>query len=136
MKLLLALLAALLAGPALAASQLTRVEVTRIMPDKTYAGVAYLRVGGVVHGVVDPDEDVVGLAGLPKDKAGRYAYASAFEAMVPAPGQPANEALYVDAENRGSPVSQGALGGFLQTHATSYARVQWQTGISPGVPAT
>jgi hypothetical protein len=26
------------------------------------------------------------------------------------------------------------LGGFLQNHATSYARVQWQTGISKGVP--
>jgi len=40
----------------------------------------------------------------------------------------------VDAENRGRAVSQGALGGFLQNHQTSYGRVQWQTGIAAGVP--
>jgi len=132
---LLTIMAVLVAAPALAASQLTRVEVTKLAPDGTHAGVAYVRVSGTVRGMVEPGEDVVGLASLPKDSAGRYTYASAFEAIVPAPGQPVNQALYIDAENRGSPVSQGALGGFLQRHATSYARVQWQTGISPGVPA-
>jgi Alpha/beta hydrolase domain len=125
-----------LASPsARAASQLTTVEVSAAAPAGSFNGVAYVRIAGTVHGVVAPKEDVVGLDALPKDSSGHYAYASAFEAIVPAQGQPANEALYVDAENRGSAVSQGALGGFLQAHSTSYARVQWQTGISPGVPA-
>ena len=137
MKQLLIIVAlALLARPAVAASQFTSVEVTRVVPEQTYAGVAYVRVAGVVHGVVEASEDLVGLATLPKTAAGQYEYASGFEAIVPAAGQPANEVLYIDAENRGTPVSQGALGGFLQTHATSYARVQWQTGVSPGVPQT
>lgn len=120
---------------ALAASHLTSVEVREVRPDKTYAGVAYVRVSGTVHGVVSPGDNVVGLERLPKNAAGDYEYASGFEIIAPAAGQPVNEAIYIDSENRGSAVSQGALGGFLQNHATSYARVQWQTGVSPGVPA-
>lgn len=134
--LIIALLAALGAARAEAASRVTSLAVEKIAPAGDYHGVAYVRVSGVVRGVVAPGEDVVGLAALPKDAHGDYPYASGFEAIVPADGQPRNEALYIDAENRGSPISQAALGGFLQTHATSYARVQWQTGISPGVPAT
>ena len=126
---------ALAATPA-AASQINSLTVDKITPAGDYRGVAYVRVTGVVHGVVSPNEPVVGLAALPKAARGDYAYDSGFEAIVPAEGQPPNEAMYIDAENRGTPVSQGALGGFLQNHATSYARVQWQTGISPGVPAT
>jgi hypothetical protein len=118
-----------------ASSHLTSVEVRQVQPDKSYGGVAYVRVSGTVHGVVGPGENVVGLDRLPKDAAGDFEYASGFEIITPAAGQPSNEVVYVDGENRGSAVSQGALGGFLQNHATSYARVQWQTGISPGVPA-
>jgi hypothetical protein len=129
------LLLALGATRAQAGSQVTRVEVATVVPAGAYGGVVYVRVSGTVHGVVAPGEDVVGLAALKADKDGGYEYASPFEAIVPRAGQPANEVLYIDAENRGTPVSQGALGGFLQAKATSYARVQWQTGISAGVPA-
>ncbi|WP_293679907.1 alpha/beta hydrolase domain-containing protein [uncultured Phenylobacterium sp.] len=129
------LLLALGATGAQAASQVTRVEVLTVIPSGIYKDVAYVRVSGTVHGVVAPDEDVVGLDALPKNTNGEVEYASRFEAIVPRAGQSANEALYVDAENRGTAVSQGALGGFLQAKATSYARVQWQTAISPGVPA-
>ncbi len=137
----LAALAALLAGRAAAAaatagSQLTAVEVASVDPAGTFSGVAYVRVRGTAHGAVAPGEDVVGLAALPKGADGRYAYASAFELIVPAEGQPANEAIYVDSENRGSAISQIPLGDVLKTHATSYGRIQWQTGISPGVPQT
>lgn len=131
----LALMITLTPPPARAASQLRTVDVSAVAPAGSFNGITYVRVAGTVHGVVAPGEDVVGLDTLPKDATGHYAYASAFELIVPAQGEPANEALYVDAENRGSAVSQGALGGFLQAHATSYARVQWQAGISPGVPA-
>ena len=134
--LIIALLAVLGAARAEAASQVTSLVVEKIAPAGEYRGVAYVRVSGVIHGTVAPGEDVVGLAALPKDAHGDYAYVSGFEAIVPADGQPKNEALYIDAENRGSALSQGALGGFLQSRATSYARVQWQTGISAGVPAS
>lgn len=136
-RLILALCALACAGAAQAAprdSRLTRVEVRAVAPAGRYAGVDYVRVSGVARGRVAPGEDVVGLEALPQDGGG-YAYESAFEIIAPAAGQPANEVVYVDAENRGSAISQGALGGFLQSHATSYARIQWQTGVSPGVPA-
>ncbi|CAN5202209.1 hypothetical protein BH11PSE2_BH11PSE2_20200 [soil metagenome] len=117
------------------ASSLTAVEVRSVEPAGTYGGVAYVKVGGTVRGVVDPNDLVVGLGDQPKNAAGLFEYTSGFEIIAPAAGQATNEVIYVDSENRGSAISQGALGGFLQTHATSYARVQWQTGISPGVPA-
>lgn len=126
---------ALSALPA-AASQVVSLEAQKIAAAGTYNGVNYVRVSGTVRGVVSPDENVVGLAALPKNARGEYEYASGFEAIVPADEQPRNDVIYIDAENRGLAISQGALGGFLQNHATSYARVQWQTGISPGVPAT
>ena len=115
-------------------SRLTRVEVKQVASDKTYNGVAYVKISGVVHGQVGPGEAVVGLASLPKNAAGAFDYASNFQLIVPAAGQAANEVIYIDSENRGAAISQSALGGFLQNHATSYGLVQWQTGISAGVP--
>ena len=67
------------AGAAPSASRLTRVDVQKVEPAGTYGGVAYVRVGGQVHGVVASGEDVVGLAALPKNSAGEYEYASGFE---------------------------------------------------------
>lgn len=119
-------------------SQLTAVEVTEVQPSGTYGGVDYVTVSGVVRGQAAA-VDAPLVRGL-KDRisaAGEkpVAYESKFQLIVPAAGQPANEVIYVDSENRGGAVSQGALGGFLQSHKTSYARVQWQTGYSAGVPA-
>jgi len=114
---------------AFAASRLTAVEVAQVRTEGDY-----VRVTGMVRGVVSPGEDVVGLADLPRNADGDYAYSSAFEIVTAAPGRPVDEAIYVDAENRGSAISQGALGAFLPRRRTAYARVQWQTGISPGVP--
>jgi len=132
----LALAATFSAVPVMAASRLVSVEVRQVQPDKTYNGVAYVKVSGTVHGVVAPTDNVVGLERLPKNAAGEFEYASGFELIVPAAGQTPDEVIYIDSENRGSAISQGALGGFLQNHATAYARVQWQTGVSPGVPST
>jgi hypothetical protein len=116
-------------------SRLVAVEIRTVAAGGEHAGVAYVRLGGTVRGVIDPADAVVGLGALPKTPQGLYEYVSEFEIIAPADGQPANEVVYVDAENRGTPISRGALGGFLERHATSYARVQWQTGISAGVPA-
>lgn len=124
-------------------SRLTSVEITATTPDKTYNGVAYVKITGVVHGQVGIN-DFVAVHNLidHKQQVNPYEagtdslpYESNFELIVPAAGQKANDVIYVDSENRGSAISQSALGGFLQNHATSYARVQWQTGISKGVPA-
>lgn len=121
-----------------ASSQVTSVEVTQVRPSGTYDGVDYVTVSGVVHGQAGASDatlvrglrEAIAAGGKP------LPYASKFELIVPAAGQPANEVIYIDSENRGGAVSQGALGGFLQSHKTSYARVQWQTGYAASVPAT
>lgn len=123
-------------------SRLLSVEVTSVTPDKTYGGVAYVKVHGAVHGQVGINDFVAVhnlidyKQNLHPENAGTasFPYESEFELIVPAAGQPQDDVIYVDSENRGSAVSQGALGGFLQNHATAYARIQWQTGISKGVP--
>lgn len=131
---LVAIAATLIASGAAAASRLTAVEVKAVQPVGDFAGVAYVKVSGAARGVVAATDNVVGLAALPRNGAGEYEWSSAFEIIAPAAGQKPNEVVYLDSENRGSAISQGPLGGFLQNHATSYARIQWQTGISPGVP--
>ena len=124
-------------------------------PAGTFGGVDYVRIRGVVNGTVGATGQVVGLDAQPKDAHGRYAYTAEFELIVPASGQPADDAVFVEAENRGNPIflasldqfdARGApsaatypagLGdGFLFRHKIAYARVQWQTGIAAGVPAT
>ena len=129
--------------------------VTSTDPAGTFGGVDYVRLRGVVSGTVGPTEQVAGLAALPKDAHGRYAYTAEFELIAPAKGQVADEAVFVEAENRGNPIflevldqfqTSGApsaatypagLGdGFLFNHKIAYARVQWQTGVAAGVPAT
>ena len=124
-------------------SRLLSVEVKQVIPDKTYNGVAYVKVTGTIHGQIGIN-DFVSVhnlidykQNLHPENAGTasFPYESDFELIAPAQGQPQDEVIYIDSENRGSAISQGALGGFLQNHATAYARVQWQTGISKGVPA-
>ena len=136
-------------------SRVSALNVGDIQPVGTFNGVAYVRTYGVVKGVIGQGEDVVGFAELPKNAQGLYQYESEFEIIAPAPGQPANEVIFIDAENRGGAVmlnlvneagvrgspsraryAEGIGNGFLQRHATSYARVQWQTGIAKDVPAT
>jgi hypothetical protein len=154
-----ALAASLMMGTAMAApsaaSRVSALNVGDIQPIGTFNGVAYVRTYGTVTGMIGPGEDVVGFAELPKNAQGLYEYESEFEIIAPAPGQPANEVIFIDAENRGGAVmlnlvneagvrgspararyADGLGNGFLQRHATSYARVQWQTGIAKDVPAT
>jgi hypothetical protein len=102
---------------------------------------------------VAPSENVHGLASLPHDSDGNYEYHSEFEIIAPEK-RGLNSVIVVEAENRGSPVLLNSLhgtattgppsansyehglgSGFLFDHATSYARVQWQTGIAAGVPS-
>ncbi len=131
------------AGPRLA-SAITGVEAT--VAPVAVGGQEWKRVTGTVSGVVDPAEDVAGLAKLPKDAEGRYAYTASFEVVTP--GTAAEDGVVlVEAENRGLPLflfslqpvrpSPADLGdGALAAAGLSYARVQWQTGIAAGVPPT
>ncbi len=127
----------MLAGQAVSQTPANMSRVTMVISSRIQTEGDYVRISGEVRGVVDPREPVVDLASLPRNSAGQYEYRSNFEIIqrVPyGPGKPQTEVLYIDSENRGSAVSQGALGAFLKNHATAYARVQWQTGISAGVP--
>ncbi len=150
-----AMLGLALAGGARAAapSAITALDVSGTQAVGTFDGVAYVRTWGVAHGHVAADETVDGLAALPKDADGGYAYSAEFEIIAPASGAPANGSIFVEAENRGSPLiidqvnrvsvlgkpstaayPAGMGNGFLFNHHIAYARIQWQTGIAAGVP--
>jgi alpha/beta hydrolase family protein len=133
-------------------SRITSVAITGSEPAGTFGGVAYRRVWGQVYGLVTPRDAVYGFEQLPHGADGNYGYASEFE--ITAPEKPGtNSAIVIEAENRGTPVFLNKIhessvegppsattgggdtgNGFLFTHATSYARVQWQTGIAASVP--
>lgn len=134
-------------------SAITRVVATTStvqLGDRTWQ-----RTRGTLHGVVDPGELVAGLDQQARDELGRYAYSAQFEILEPGG---AADLVLVDMENRGRPATllaleQLALGtadstptgavyppgrgiGFLAEQDLGYARVQWESGIAAGVPAT
>jgi len=131
-------------------SRITGVTVTGSQIEGTFGGVAHRRIWGTVSGVVSPRDTLRGFDQLAHDVDGNYVYQSEFEIIAPEkPGT--NSVILVEAENRGSPVyfnqvheasisgppsaGGGYIGnGFLFAHATSYARVQWQTGVAGSVP--
>ncbi len=133
-------------------SRITNVWVEGSQPAGTFGGVAYTRSWGTVSGIVAPADAILGFDQLAHDADGNYPYQSEFEIIAPdKPGT--NSVILVEAENRGTPILLNALdgveesgppskntgagnpgNGFLFRHATSYARVQWQTGIVSSVP--
>jgi len=133
-------------------SRITGVSITGSQPAGTFGGVAYQRVWGTVSGVVSPRDTIEGFDQLPHDADGNYDYQSEFEIIAPEKSG-TNSAIFVEVENRGRPVFYDELqeaevagppsatanggdpgNGFLFEHGTSYARVQWQTGIAASVP--
>jgi len=133
-------------------SRITAISVSGSQDLGTFGGAAYRRTWGAVSGLIDPAENVHGFETLPHDAAGNFYYSSDFEIMAPAKLN-TNSVIVVEAENRGSPVFLNSLHGiaatgppssatyaaglgnaFLFEHATSYARVDWQTGIAASVP--
>jgi hypothetical protein len=133
-------------------SRVTGASITGSQPAGTFGGVTYKRTWGTVSGIVAPRDTIYGFDQLPHDADGNYDYQSEFEIIAPEkPGT--NSVIVVEAENRGRPVFLNALheieisgppsatanggnpgNGFLFAHGTSYARVQWQTGIAASVP--
>ena len=134
-------------------SRITGVTVSGSQVVGAFGGVTYRRTWGIVSGVLTPHDPIRGFENLARDGDGNYFYQSEFEVVAPEkPGT--NSVIVVEAENRGSPVffnqvheasvsgspsanaGGGGVGnGFLFAHGTSYARVQWQTGIAKSVPA-
>jgi hypothetical protein len=135
-------------------SRITNITITGSEPTGTFGGVAYRRVWGNVFGVVAPRDAIIGFEQLPHGNDGNYGYEVEFEIIAPEkPGT--NSVIVVEAENRGTPIFMNQVNesavtgppssktnggdpgnGFLFEHQTSYARVQWQTGIAASVPAT
>ena len=134
-------------------SAVTRIEATTttvVLGDREWR-----RTSGTLHGVVGPGERIAGLDGLATDAQGRYAWSAEFEVLEPGG---AGDLVLVDMENRGRPATlmaleQLALGsadttptgavyppgrgtGFLADQDLAYARVQWESGIAAGVPAS
>lgn len=148
-------MAALLVAPMAQAadSAITTVSIAGRQDVGTFGGVSYVRSWGTVSGVIARGEKVEGLAALPKDANGDYDYTAPFEIIAPArTGE--NSTVLVESENRGSPLMlnyldrmnvigepakatypQGLGNGFLENAGISYARVAWQTKLSPDVPA-
>ena len=136
-------------------SQITDVIVDHREELGGFAGVGFERLVGRVEGRVHRSEDVAGLTELlgPNEF---HTYRSEFEIMRPF-SAPDPHVVVVEVENRGSPImlqifNRFAIGfsgppskstypagvgdGFLFAGGRSYARVQWETGVSPGVPPT
>ncbi len=136
--------------PGSAVTRLEATTTTLVLGDREWR-----RTSGTLHGVVGPEEQVAGLGGLPTDEQGRYAYSAEFEILEPGG---AGDLVLVDMENRGRPATLMALEqlapasadttptgavyppgrgtGFLAGQDLAYARVQWESGIAPGVPAS
>jgi hypothetical protein len=133
-------------------SRIIYVTIAGSEPAGSFGGVAYKRTWGTVSGVVAPRDTIQGFDQLAHDADGNYPYQSEFE--ITAPEKPGtNTVIFIEAENRGTPVFLNALhevaiggppsattnggdtgNGFLFAHATSYARVQWQPGVAESVP--
>jgi len=134
-----------------AQSRITTLSIAGSQPAGTFGATPYRRTWGTVSGVVAPGESVRGLDALPHDADGNYDYQSEFEIIAPEKAG-TDSVIVVDVENRGNPnflnavndaamtgppsaaANGGSLGnGFLFERETSYARVQWQTGIAASV---
>jgi hypothetical protein len=133
-------------------SRITSISVAGSQSLGTFGATPYQRIWGTVSGIVAPGENVHGFGALPHDGEGNYVYQSEFEIIAPEKAG-TNSAIVIEAENRGNPVFLDSLNGsaesgppsgsahaagvgkgFLFEHGTSYARVQWQTGIVASVP--
>jgi len=135
-----------------AQSHVTAIAVSGSQSIGTFHATAYQRTWGTISGIVARGESVHWLTSLPHDADGNYKYTAEFELIAPVQANK-NSVIVIEAENRGSPVflaathelsaggppstvayPQGFGNGFLFDHDTSYARVQWQSGIAAGVP--
>ena len=134
-------------------STITGVDIARVLPVGSYAGLTYRYVEGAIHGEASADEPVAGLREL---AAGRTTVSYQVNFHIVAPEAPSEaDVVVVEAPNRGRTIFPGAIGvpaavtganaepvasamgdAFLLRHQISVAAIQWQTGIAAGVPAS
>jgi len=89
-------------------SRITYITIAGSEPAGTFGGVAYKRTWGTVTGVVAARDTIQGFDQLAHDADGNYPYQSEFE--ITAPEKPGtNTVIFVEAENRGTPVFLNAL---------------------------
>jgi len=138
------------AGPA-NPSTITSVDVARVRPVGSYAGLTFRFIEGIVHGEVSAEEPVTGLREV---AAGRTTvpYEVSFQIVSPEAESEA-DAVVVEAPNRGrtifpgiiavpavakgpsaDPIANAVGDGFLLSHRFSIAAIQWQTGFAASVP--
>lgn len=144
--------------PALAqhqASSIARVDISGTESLPQFGERPVRRLFGTVSGMLRADESIAGLRGLAGGRE-MIPYTAAFELIGPASVR-SGDVVIVEAENRGKPIflsllaefapsgdgdprrsayPNGLGNGFPFRQDMSYARVQWQVGISPDVPAT
>ena len=132
-------------------SAITSVDIARVQPVGSYAGLAFRYIEGTIHGEVSAEEPIAGLREL---AAGRAAvpYEVSFHIVAPEAASE-TEAVVVEAPNRGRTIFPNAIGiaapatgpnsdpaasamgdGFLLNHKISVTAIQWQTGFAAGVP--
>ncbi len=88
------------------------------------------REWGTVSGTAVPGDGIVGLAG-------RHDWSAGYELIRPVVDgaqDGSQPAVLVDIENRGGRSTFSMLQPEIERGQVAYARVQWQTGIAPGVP--
>lgn len=116
--------------PVAFASGVTRVEILGREEMGTIGGHAVRRLHGMVHGSVDRDEPIAGLA--PRIGSGATLnYAVPFEVIAPV--QP-TDAVVVEVENRGRPTALALLAGIPTPVASTPAEVRYPSGLGNGFP--
>ncbi len=146
-------LVAILAVPASAFAEVTRIEVTRRQPfadGQTYGGAgAYERIGGRFYGELDPGKAITaGITDMdkaPVNARGKVEYSADFDILKPVDLSRGNGPLLSDVNNRGSklalalfndapqnddPVSNRDGGnGFLMRHGFTILWSGWEAGL-------
>ena len=135
-------------------SQVTSLSVLGQLSVGSFNGTPYVKTYGIISGVIDPNESVVGIGSQAKDANGLVDYTTQYEIIAPAAGSTADSVILVDTENRSSAISLSSLNqspastggstpdgqmwasgmgnGFLQDNATAYGRIQWQSAATVG----
>ena len=127
-------------------STITSIDVARVQPVGSYAGLPFRYIEGAIHGEVSAEEPIAGLRELAAGRA-TVPYEVIFHIVAPEAASDA-DAVVVEAPNRGRTIFPSAIGvgaavtgpnadpvasvindGFLLSHRISVAAVQWQTGF-------
>lgn len=89
-------------------STITGVDIARVLPVGSYAGLTYRYVEGAIHGEASADEPVAGLREL---AAGRTTVSYQVNFHIVAPEAPSEaDVVVVEAPNRGRTIFPGAIG--------------------------